>query len=550
MIFSALRERLSRRAGTDGSGVTARRKSRKRAVIIGVVLAFLLVVRPEPALAICPVGSVCGPVACMFTCDAPTVASCVLSTTLAWGLLPAWFTLQLQPLQRGVADAVTALGVKVGGRVDALRGQRKEIAEAQAQTSMFTQQVAAKKKVDIATAVNPNSGQCRLDTVKSGTKIIGNFERAVVKETDRAGAALATGGQSTQRMRMASLQRLCKNGMLTPKMMGAKAFATLQCFEDPMYSGAHVNPQSVLGHMVLVPPNDVDMGILDNPDDPLNPVTALVVWDRLFDKQKDYVAAMRYCQTLEQSVLQTNTFTSDQASTPENMRRITQNFSATGMLQTLTNVCYAEVARRTAPNVYDAADPAMASPAMVKKREIDPRIVEQLKYVSLPVRTWQGYDGPSTLYDPVQMVPTGPVRTDAVSGGPQVFISPALYQYAKYYAYCSNPKTAENFDIDSGEEAVAYENHLKCETITKAAKAIDARYLELFSLATSGVQAIQGSFASPDPTAAKSAEIDGAGALQQVSLQKGGDKKTKVVPMANLIRKMDRETGTSLNAAR
>ena len=545
MIGAALRKILLRRTGVEGGVAPSGRRKGNRAVILCVLLAGLLVMRPEPAQACCDANC---PGA--YLCDPFTVPCAAIAAFEAFATIVANLVIYIEVfVNPAIVDAAHGLGSKAATALQATMLSNKEVAHAASKQKTFWDMYLADKKLTIDNLPNTGEEQCRLETTRlaAGTGTI--YQQEMVREMDRASTALAVNPvYNTQRMQMSATQRYCKNGMLTRASMGNTAFDKMECFEDPIYADAYIQAGRILDHLVLVPPSSAprgfyldgkpitDMSILDNPDDPANPLPAKAVWDGLTDKQKDYVAALRYCQHMEQSALQVTNFNSDQAATPDNMRRITGNFSAIGMLQTLANVCYSELARRTAPNVYDAADPAMASPAMTLKRETDPLIAEQLVRIQMTPLTWMAYRS----FDLINKVPAGPPV------GEQVFISPALYQLAKYHAYCTDRATAYHLDMDSGNEATIYNNKMKCENIVRMHESLKGRYAELFAQAGKGMKAVGMGFMPPTAAPVKVENEDGAIRKVNMSGGNGGG----IVPLSRLIRKMDREdNGRHVDAA-
>jgi hypothetical protein len=481
-------------------------------------------------------------------CEAVDVAT---SFALLYSEFDLYLFLVTEP---EIVDAVSGVQTAISGAVTLQTSVSSNAAKAAATDNMFWDQAAAQAKIGASLSPNTSSQQCRLDTVKQTAKLAEPFQRQMTDNLHKNSANLAmNSAYTTGRILAAATQRYCKNGMLSPDLVGPKAFASMGCFQDPPYENAFMKPGSVLEHLVLVPPDSASLGaypdgspitkmsILDNPDDPANPSTAAVVWASLTDKQKAYVAALRYCQNLEQSELRSNHFTGDQASQPENMQRITQNFSAMGMLGTLTNVCYSELARRTAPNVYDAADPQMASATMQLKKTVrDKKIAEQLLTAGTDPIVWQAY----TAFDPVQLVPNGPPVLDGAD--PQIFISPALYDYAKYRVYCSDADTWDSMNFDPGKDAQRFTAQIKCTQITGLAKELDARYADLFERSTAGIKAAGRSFVAPLSAPAKA---DNGGGLHQVSWREDDQKKAKIMPMETIISKMDQGGKKSVGAA-
>ncbi|MGB4102289.1 MAG: hypothetical protein WBK91_10345 [Alphaproteobacteria bacterium] len=515
----------------DGlTGMPKRRPHKARKILLGIIFAGMLALRPAPAAAGCCVW-VCPP-----TCDPGTILCAVTDDAFAFAALIAFVEAQYLLIAPPVVDALAGFSSGISAMISAQMKQIQEIYLAAVKQRTLIKYDITSKELIISEAVNTQREQCRLETSKMLADATAGHQRDMAKAMDRASSSLALNQlYDTQRMRSSALQRYCKNGMLRrpPGPAGTTAFDQMGCFEDPVFTDAYLQSGRVLDHLALVPPPGAirgtypdgkpitDMSILDNPDDPLNPVSAQVVWNRLTDKQKNYVAALRYCQHLEQSRLQVTKFTRDEASTPENMRRITKNLSSTGLLQSLASVCYSEVARRTAPNIYDASDPAMGATAMLLKRDDDEKVARQLDRAGIDPTVYRAHIG----YDLATGRPVNPVPN-------QVFISPALYQYAKYHAYCADRTTSDLFDMESGTAANAYQNKLKCEHIMQRYKTLEARYAELFTQADEGMKAIGAGFMVPVPTPMRS-ENDSDG-VRRVNLRAG--KAPSFVPMGQLIK--------------
>lgn len=549
MILSVLRNALMPRATLAATAIESDLRIGSRKVLLpALLLSAFVAMNPTSALAWCCPSDTCVP-----TCDPPTLACEAVDVATSFALLYTEFDLYLFLVtEPEIVDAVSGVQTQITAATQVQMDVNINAAKLSAQDGMFWDQAAAQAKIDVSQMVNTASQQCRLDTVKQTAKLAEPFRRQMIDTLHKNSANLAMNSSyTTGRMLAAATQRYCKNGMLSPDLVGPKAFAAMGCFQDPPYENAYMKPGSVLDHLVLVHPDSAPLGvyadgsiitkmaILDNPDDPANPSTAAVVWASLTDKQKAYVAARRYCENLEQSELHSNHFTGDQASLPDNMQRITQNFSAMGMLGTLTNVCYSELARRTAPNVYDAADPQMASASMQLKKTVrDKKVAEQLLHIGTNPIIWQAY----TAFDAVQLVPNGPPVMDGAD--PQIFISPALYDYAKYHVYCADADTWDSMNFDPGKDAQRFTAQIKCTQITGLAKELDARYADLFERSTAGIKAAGRSFVVPLSAPAKA---DNGGGLRQVSLRKETSNKTKMIPMDVVIRKMD-QSETKSNA--
>ncbi|MGB4102288.1 MAG: hypothetical protein WBK91_10340 [Alphaproteobacteria bacterium] len=534
MMRALTRIFLSSRGGGFVPGSWGRQG--RRFAMFGVLVLALLVARPQPAHAIC-----CLP-GCPEGCEVSTLPCTIIDANILMAQLTAVIVGLIQAGNLAIVDAVAGMAASIQAQWEKSSMMTRELWMAHLKHQTTVDMDLTIKEMTVATRLNEFDGTCMLNLTASNAIITAPHARVLPETLQRGSSALALNQlYDTQRMRLSALQRYCKNGMLRrpPGPAGTTAFDQMGCFEDPVFTDAYLQSGRVLDHLVLVPPSYAvrgtypdgkpvtDMSILDNPDDPANPIPAQVVWNRLTDKQKNYVAALRYCQHLEQSRLQSTSFNSEQASTPDNMRRITRNLSSIGLLQTLSYACYKELARRTAPNVYDTADPAMSTPAMIQKRNDDFKVVKQLQQAVADSRVWQAFTG----YDLVQGTPINPVPG-------QVFISPALYQQAQYFSFCTNRETQYSLDVGSGRPAEIHNNRMMCQSIIENKQNIDWRYAHLFSMVDKGLKAVGEGFLPPVATPTR-AEHDAAG-VRRVNMRPGASAAAPL-PLGQLIRKLDQK---------
>ena len=123
MIGAALRKIMFRR-GIGGVATPSKRRKSNRAVILCVLLAGLLVMRPEPARAICCPADVCVP-----SCDIGTVLCSALDIFSAFIKFTINMAVEIVTLvQWPVVDAAHGLGSNVGKALHSLMLVQKEAA--------------------------------------------------------------------------------------------------------------------------------------------------------------------------------------------------------------------------------------------------------------------------------------------------------------------------------------------------------------------------------------------------------------------------------------
>ena len=252
MIGAALRKILLRRTGVEGGVAPSGRRKGNRAVILCVLLAGLLVMRPEPAQACCDADC---PGA--YLCDPFTVPCAAIAAFEAFATIVANLAIYIETVVNPpIVDAAHGLGSKAATALQATMLSNKEVAHAASKQKTFWDMYLADKKLTIDNFPNTGDELCRLATVRKVAEIGEWYQRGTAQEMSRASTALAVNPiYNTQRMQMSATQRYCKNGMLTRASMGNTAFDKMECFEDPIYADAYIQAGRILDHLVLVPPN-------------------------------------------------------------------------------------------------------------------------------------------------------------------------------------------------------------------------------------------------------------------------------------------------------
>ncbi|MEJ0061715.1 MAG: hypothetical protein WDO70_00555 [Alphaproteobacteria bacterium] len=434
----------------------------------GVLLILLLfpalLLRPAPAHAvIIPSGAELPPV-CPYGPDSGTGLS--LGYNMGqMGLQVASVTSSIGLALAGAQSAISG-ALQVSGMTIVGAAKRNLEGELTASTSSAVRQTQAQ------TAVNMQSKNCRIHTGNKISHTVSAYSRKVTTTLEGVEIAQFFDNNAPMRLSMAALQRLCMNGQLSPDDFGRRWFVANGCFDDPSSAHDFLKSSTILTSPVLVPPTTAQMNCLENPSDAaLCPAGGPVeVWHNLNDKQRRYVGAVRYCETLEAGHSTTmEGITGGAALTPAGIAAAMGRMASLAKTETAAGVCRAELARRTGANTDDpalAADAATTGAGGV--RDNASRIVATLMK--------DGHD--MALYKAKNCagVPLAPQNTSAgvyqkVDCTPALYASPektyvSSYMLERYPSQlCMSQDTNASNYVDTGSDVQKSLNVVSCATV-------------------------------------------------------------------------------------
>ena len=477
-----------------------------------IIAVFFTLSRPAPSYAICA----CGTVSCAAGCDAPTVACCAVALLTLVTTVIEYVQTVIQPL---IVAAVGGATLAIKGHVDMLRISVENAATKKAEQNLFGAQKNAANQVMAASLTNPADNVCILQNMRNVSTQIQKYEQGVAANFHDGVVRLYFNNMSAERSRAAHLQRLCKNGQISPQTFGSSWWTRINaagtpCFTDPNIPGAKYRNQelafmsagAIFDHRVLVPPDPVDMAVLNDPDNPANPKTPLAAWTGMSNLQRYFVSAVRFCENLVIPAMQQQPFHAEQASVPHNMQAIIQNFSALAKIKVVADACRRELAFRTAADA--AGTPGMGQ-----------------------VNT----DGALALTF-MQKAGVDPLEYTPVSGGGSVagtFISPALMEYGRFKSFCSHQDTYAAVNRGFGSDAAKAEAVQKCQQLSGLYDQLNDLRQASFMRVIGGVESAAREFTGGTATPGKRADFDDdrGGLHRKAGLRSGRSSNSKVTPM-------------------
>ncbi|MEJ0061714.1 MAG: hypothetical protein WDO70_00550 [Alphaproteobacteria bacterium] len=448
-------------------------------MILILLLIPALLLRPAPAYALMPMSAAVGvgvpPVCNMGQPDAGQIRAAATDATAVIAQITSIATsmgLSMAAEQSALAGTLQVMGMAV-----------EKAAEKNLEAKLTAGGISAVRQIKGAKTVNMESKNCRIHTGNKISHTVSAYSRTVAMTLEGKEITQFFGGNPEMRLSVTALQRLCRNGQLAPNDLGLRWFVDNGCFSDPSSVHDFLKASTILDNPVLLMPSANQMNCLENPNDPVACVgSPQAVWRSLNDKQRRYVGAVRYCETLEGGHSATmDGITGDVALSPLGMAAAMAKFASFAKVTTATDVCRAELARRTAADVEAILATVATDPAMRDMQNNAPRIMELLstegddmapykarKCETVPYGTT--YVGPASAGTSFQVVDCPSATDFSPSASPTAKLPHKVYlsQYVlDRYArdFCMSREAAASNYVDTGTDTEKTGNILDCNIV-------------------------------------------------------------------------------------
>ncbi len=388
----------------------------------------------------------------------PVAMRCLALAVLTLALLrptPA----AAQVIQWPFVDGIAGVAAYLSGLFNLNRHGHKELTQAVSRHDQVVDTDIEHKVNTIKYGIDPGDTSCQLYTARSASVALEWYSKGVRHSMENGINSIAMSSTvSPERKAVGWLYRLCKSGQLrrgtpaanfTDSDFGQAWFDGNRCIEDRTQAHAFLRPSTILENPVLVPPNQAQMEVLNNPAiyDPVDggaphPLagTPAQTWARLTDKQKLFVGAKLFCENLAMGWITPLGMTTSEASNPDNMLTIRARMNTNGQKNVAADLCRLELTRRTAPDPDAPENAGVAAMAEIRVQR------EKVGNFLLDIAGKNPED--------ILAYSTNPVTGTIIPGSARAarFISPYLIErYA--YDYCNNIQVAEGFNHKSGTAA-------------------------------------------------------------------------------------------------
>jgi hypothetical protein len=358
-------------------------------------------------------------------------------------------------------QVIGQVGGGIGSAIAAASAAIPEIEKSKVESIFAHEMIAATRGIAAKNALNTQSTNCKLALSNRLDNSAKRFANEVVEKNEDSLLDLLNDGNKHSALRLAigHLYRLCQNGQLAPDDLGSKWFAANKCIDDPRTARDFLKMSTIFDSRILVQPSQAQMTILDNPASS-TPATVLTTWNALNDKQKKYVGAMRFCETLIIGYVRPNEIKNDATADTLNMAILGANNARGSVLQESYDICMQAVARRTGLDPVTQPPSAERTALEQNGMKIGYYLVGKRGY---PARSIYAYSN-NANYDSNTPI--------LLAGKPKIFVSPYLLDLQQYvYSMSMECVGYANQGSESGKSS----NALECQRMALNWEKAEAR---------------------------------------------------------------------------